>query len=50
MENSIKIVDETDIGYARQRLKNLVFSQLVTFFDDEAQRRGITKRDLALAL
>lgn len=50
MENSIKIVDETDIGYARQRLKNRVFTQLVTFFDEEAQKRGITKRDLALAL
>lgn len=50
MENSIKIADEVDIGYARQRLKNHVFTQLVTFFDEEAQKRGITKRDLAAAL
>lgn len=50
MESSLKLVDEADIGYARQRLKNQVFTQLVSFFEEEANNRGITKRDLAAAL
>lgn len=40
-------VPERDIHYYRQRYKNRVFEHLVSFFAEEAQRRGISKRDLA---
>ena len=39
-----------DVSYYRQRQKNRVFTELVQFFAQEAERRGITKKDLAAAL
>lgn len=39
-----------DIHYYRQRLKNRVFGTLVSFFAEEAERRGLTKRDIAASL
>jgi hypothetical protein len=50
VESSLKIVDEGEIGYARQRLKNRVFTQLLAFFEEEADRKQITQSDLAHAL
>ena len=50
MENSLKLVDEGDLGYSRQRFKNRVFTQLVDFFATESEDRNFTKRDLAAAL
>lgn len=39
-----------DIYYFRKRLKNRIFSRLSAFFAEEAERTGITKRDLAARL
>ena len=39
-----------DMAYYRQRQKNRVFVELVHFFAEEAERRGVTKKDLALSL
>ena len=39
-----------DRAYYRQRQKNRVFTELVQFFAGEAERRQITKKDLAEAL
>ena len=50
MEDSLKVVDESELGYARQRFKNRVFTQLVEFFETEAEERGIYQSDLAIAL
>jgi transcriptional regulator with XRE-family HTH domain len=40
-------VPERDIQYYRQRHKNRVFEEIVAFFAEEAERRGITKKDIA---
>ncbi|MDP1547854.1 MAG: helix-turn-helix transcriptional regulator [Anaerolineales bacterium] len=49
MENTLKLspVKRRDRAYYRQRQKNRVFTELVQFVADEAERRGITKRELA---
>lgn len=39
-----------DLAYYRQRQKNRVFTSLVEFFAKEAERRGVTKKQLAEAL
>lgn len=39
-----------DVAYYRQRQKNRVFTSLVEFFAEEAERRGVTKKQLAEAL
>lgn len=39
-----------DIFYYRRRLKNRIFARLSSFFAEEANRTGLTKRDLALRL
>lgn len=39
-----------EVFYFRQRLKNRFFGKIVSFFSEEAERRGITKKDLAVAL
>jgi hypothetical protein len=39
-----------DVAYYRQRQKNRVFTELVQFFAEEAERRGVSKKDLAAAL
>ncbi|HTO66035.1 MAG TPA: helix-turn-helix transcriptional regulator [Bradyrhizobium sp.] len=36
-----------DVAYYRQRQKNRVFTDLVAFFADEAERTGITKKELS---
>jgi transcriptional regulator with XRE-family HTH domain len=40
-------IPERDIYYYRKRYKNRVFSEIVAFFADEAERTGVTKRELA---
>ena len=36
-----------EVFYYRQRYKNRVFAALVSFFAEEAERTGITKKDIA---
>ena len=52
MENISKTnpMSRRDVAYYRQRQKNRVFTALVEFFAQEAERRGVTKKDLAAAL
>jgi hypothetical protein len=52
MENISKLeeVKDRDLFYYRQRAKNRVFEAITAFFADEAERRGITKRDIAESL
>jgi hypothetical protein len=48
MENISKSnISDRDIFYFRQRQKNRVFSQMATFFSEEAEEFGTTKRILA---
>ena len=39
-----------DVAYYRQRQKNRVFTALVEFFAVEAERAGLTKKELATSL
>lgn len=41
---------ERDIHYYRQRFKNRVYEKLVSFFAKEAERTGVTKKDIASRL
>src|SRR5271157_5161494 len=52
MENTSKlaVVSDQDIFYYRQRSKNRLFEAITAFFAREAERRGITKRDIAECL
>jgi hypothetical protein len=52
MENTSKLspVSDRDIFYYRQRSKNRLFEALTAFFAEEAERRGISKRDVAECL
>jgi hypothetical protein len=52
MENTSKLnpMKRRDIAYYKQRQKNEVFTALVEFFAQEAERRGVTKKDLAQTL
>jgi hypothetical protein len=52
MENTskLKVVPDRDLFYYRQRSKNRLFEALTSFFAEEAERRGITKRDIAESL
>jgi hypothetical protein len=52
MENTSKLnpMKRRDVAYYRQRQKNNVFTALVEFFAEEAQRRGVTKKHLAETL
>lgn len=53
MENtSNKLISKKkrDVAYYRQRQKNRVFGDLVSFLAKEMEERGITKKDLAAAL
>jgi hypothetical protein len=52
MENTSKLpaLSDRDIFYYRQRSKNRLFEALTAFFAEEAERRGITKRDIAECL
>ncbi len=49
MENTLKAnqIPERDLQYYRQRLKNKVHSDIAGLFNDEAERRGLTKKDIA---
>lgn len=45
--SKISPVSERDIYYYRQRAKNRIFELLTSFFAEEAERTGVTKRDIA---
>jgi hypothetical protein len=42
-----KPASRRDVAYFRQRQKNRVFTELVSFFAQEAERSGMTKKELA---
>jgi transcriptional regulator with XRE-family HTH domain len=50
MEDTLKTKSDRDIFYYRQRMKNRVFAKLVQFFAEEAERTGITKKDISKIL
>jgi plasmid maintenance system antidote protein VapI len=52
MENTSKLpsVSDRDIFYYRQRFKNRIFEAITAFFAEEAEQRGITKKDIAESL
>jgi plasmid maintenance system antidote protein VapI len=52
MENTSELpaVDDRDIFYYQRRNQNRIFETLTSFFADEAERRGITKKDVADAI
>lgn len=52
MENTSKLspLSNRDIFYYRQRARNRLFEALTSFFASEAERRGISKRDVAECL
>ena len=52
MANTSKLnpMKRRDVAYYRQRQKNRVFTALVEFFAQEAERRGVTKKQLAESL
>lgn len=52
MENTLRLspLKKRERAYYRQRQKNRVFTELVRFFAEEAERRGLTKKELAAAL
>jgi len=41
---------QRDIFYYRQRFKNRVFARIISFFAEEAERTGISKKDIAQKL
>lgn len=47
---SNKMSRPKEVAFYRQRLKNRIFTVIVKFFADEAARRGVTKKDIALYL
>jgi hypothetical protein len=47
ISNKPKPLKRRDIAYYRQRQKNRVFSALVAFFAEEAERGRVTKKKLA---
>lgn len=48
--NQIAPKKERDVFYFRKRLKNRFFGKIVSFFAEEAEQKGITKKDIAIAL
>ena len=50
MENSLKIADESDIHYSRQRFKNRVFTQIVRFVTERCEEEHFSRKELADAL
>ena len=48
--SKIATLSDRDIFYYRQRTKNRVFEALTAFFAEEAERRGISKKEIAEAL
>jgi hypothetical protein len=49
MENTLKLspVSDRDIFYYQRRNQNRLFEALTSFFADEAERRGISKKDIS---
>lgn len=45
-----KPASRRDTAYFRQRQKNRIFTELVSFFAEEAERSGMTKKELAILL
>lgn len=52
MENTSKLdpLKRRDRAYYRQRQKNRIFTELAQFFAEEAEKHGLSKKDLAEAL
>jgi hypothetical protein len=52
MANTSKLSPKTDreIFYYRQRAKNRLFETITAFYAEEAERRGISKKDVAECL
>src|SRR5215469_16411302 len=52
MENTSKLpaVSPRDLYYYRQRSKNRLFEAITSFYAEEAERRGLTKKDIAESL
>lgn len=52
MENTSKlpVVSPRDLFYYRQRSKNRLFEAITSFYAEQAERRGITKKDIAESL
>lgn len=52
MENisNLEVIKDRDLFYYRRRSQNRLFEALTSFFAEEAERRGITKRDIAESL
>jgi transcriptional regulator with XRE-family HTH domain len=48
--SNLEEVTDRDLFYYRQRSKNRLFEALTSFFAEEAEGRGITKRDIAESL
>src|SRR4051812_615429 len=48
MENTSKLspVSDRDIFYYQRRNQNRIFEALTSFFAEEAERRGISKKDI----
>jgi hypothetical protein len=49
MENTLKLspVSDRDIYYYQRRNQNRLFEALTSFFAEEAERRGISKKDIS---
>jgi transcriptional regulator with XRE-family HTH domain len=47
VEDISRTTPDRDVFYYRQRQKNRVIEELASFFADEAERTGITKKDIA---
>ncbi|HZL40246.1 MAG TPA: hypothetical protein VFC45_08200 [Pseudolabrys sp.] len=52
MENTSKLspVSDRDISYYQRRNQNRLFETLTSFFSEEAERRGISKKDICDAI
>lgn len=52
MENTSKLspVSDRDIAYYQRRNQNRIFEALTSFFAGEAERRGISKKDVSDAI
>jgi len=52
MENISKLssVSERDIAYYQRRNQNRLFEALTSFFADEAEKKGLSKKDIADAI
>lgn len=52
MENTSKLspVSDRDISYYQRRNQNRLFEALTSFFSEEAERRGISKKDICDAI